>query len=294
MLDFPRIQFFIIALLSLIVFPLLTKNWKIHDTILTIGLIVALFIQGSYLINYTPLVSTEVPASIENPSPENMLTLMIANVKMSNRTAQPLLDLIEKNNPDIVLVMEVNEWWENALQPIAQKYPHKQESFNDVTYGMTLYSKYELTDMEINNLNHDKIPSFDCNVQLANGKIINLLTVHPPPPTYFENIPDNEGKEEKAMIKVGEKVKQTNTPTIVAGDFNDVAWSKTNTMTKAGGKLNDVRVGRGFYNSFDATNPLMRWPLDHVFVTKEFSLHQIKRLPKIGSDHFPIYVALVL
>ncbi|MBZ9651424.1 hypothetical protein LB454_05260 [Psychroflexus sp. CCL10W] len=38
----------------------------------------------------------------------------------------------------------------------------------------------------------------------------------------------------------------------------------------------------------------MRWPLDHYFVTQEFSLIDLQRLPEIGSDHFPLYVKFVL
>lgn len=38
----------------------------------------------------------------------------------------------------------------------------------------------------------------------------------------------------------------------------------------------------------------MRWTLDHVFVTEEFRLKKLERLPKIGSDQFPIFVELVL
>ena len=83
-------------------------------------------------------------------------------------------------------------------------------------------------------------------------------------------------------------------PTIVAGDLNDVVWSHVDELTETEHKLYDVRVGRGFYNSFDAENIILRWPLDHVFVTDEFRLKTLERLPKISSNHFPIFVELVL
>jgi len=294
MLDFPRIQFFIAAIVCLILCWLLTKKWQKHDTVIAVFLAVSIIIQSTYLINYTPLVSREVPDSSAQPKEEDLFSLLITNVKMSNRNAQPLLDIIEKKDPDILLTMEVDKWWDNALKTIEKKYPFTKESINEVTYGMTLYSKMELKNIEELNLNHEKIPTFLCTVTLANGKDIQLMTLHPPPPTYFQELPDNESKEEKTMILAGQKVVETKLPIVLAGDFNDVAWSKTNEMTKANGELNDVRVGRGFYNSFHADIFLMRWPLDHVFVTKEFKLHKLERLPKIDSDHFPIYVELEL
>jgi endonuclease/exonuclease/phosphatase (EEP) superfamily protein YafD len=34
----------------------------------------------------------------------------------------------------------------------------------------------------------------------------------------------------------------------------------------------------------------MKWPLDHFFVSEKFKVIEFKRLPKIGSDHFPLFV----
>ena len=54
----------------------------------------------------------------------------------------------------------------------------------------------------------------------------------------------------------------------------------------------DPRVGRGFYNTFDARRWYLRYPLDHVFHTRDFRLVELRILPFIGSDHFPVFVRL--
>ncbi len=54
----------------------------------------------------------------------------------------------------------------------------------------------------------------------------------------------------------------------------------------------DPRIGRGLYNSFHAEYPFLRFPLDHVFHSNHFGLVELKRLPYIGSDHFPLLVVL--
>ena len=97
-----------------------------------------------------------------------------------------------------------------------------------------------------------------------------------------------------ALKKLGKEIEDRKLPTLIAGDLNDVVWSHVDALTGTQNLLYDVRVGRGFYNSYNAENIFMRWPLDHVFVTKEFRLKKLERLSKIGSDHFPIYVELVL
>jgi hypothetical protein len=40
--------------------------------------------------------------------------------------------------------------------------------------------------------------------------------------------------------------------------------------------------------------PWMRWPLDHLFHDPAFRLVEMDRLPKIGSDHFPMWFVLAL
>jgi hypothetical protein len=37
---------------------------------------------------------------------------------------------------------------------------------------------------------------------------------------------------------------------------------------------------------------MVRWPLDHFFHSKHFTLQKITRLPSMGSDHFPLLTRL--
>lgn len=295
MLDFPRIQFFVISCLGLVLLTIVIKKWQWYDYLLVLALVGGITVQCSYLIDYTPLVSEAVPSvQAETFSSDDRISILMVNVKMTNRNAKPLLELIAYRNPDLIVAMEVDDWWDRQLQSIETQYPYSQETINSVTYGMTLYSKCRFEDIKVNYLHNQKVPSFESIVELKNGKHVLLYTIHPVPPTHYEDLPDNEGNQEAAMVKLGKKIENATLPVIVAGDFNDVSWGRTNQLTETDGLLHDVRVGRGFYNSYNADNFLVRWPLDHIVVTEEFRLVHLERLSEIGSDHFPIYAELVL
>ena len=71
-----------------------------------------------------------------------------------------------------------------------------------------------------------------------------------------------------------------------------MAWSRTTDLFIKLSRLLDVRRGRGFYNTFNAKSRVMRFPLDHIFISPEFRLVQMKVLDHVGSDHFPVSVTL--
>ena len=294
MLDFPRIQLFFVTFITLVLLAITVKRWRWYSSLLIAGLISGLLINGYFLINYTSLVPVEVPLAGELNSYDEKIGIFLTNVKMSNRKAEPLKDLIALKNPDLILAMEIDKWWNKELQGLKKEYPYSHHVINEVAYGMVLYSKLPIEDIEVHYLNNENVPSFESILVLPKGQKIKLYCVHPVPPVYFEKLPDNVGQKENALVQMGHKIKSRNLPVLVAGDLNDVVWSRIDKLTGTNNLLFDIRVGRGFYSSYNAENIFNRWPLDHVFVTNEFRLKKLELLPHIGSDHFPYYVELVL
>jgi endonuclease/exonuclease/phosphatase (EEP) superfamily protein YafD len=114
--------------------------------------------------------------------------------------------------------------------------------------------------------------------------------VHPEPPVITH---DTKGRDSEIAL-IGIEAAKDDLPAIVTGDLNDVAWSTTTRRFQRLSGLLDPRVGRGFFNTFSATMPWMRWPLDHLFHDARFRLVEMARLRKIGSDHFPMWFVLTL
>ena len=158
----------------------------------------------------------------------------------------------------------------------------------DNTYGMMLLSKLPLTDSAVNFLVKDDIPSIFNRFTLPSGSIIDFYGVHPEPPK-----PGTDTYElDTELLIIGKKIRESNNPTIVAGDLNDVGWSSTSKLFRKYSGLVDPREGRGLFNTYSVSIPLLRYPLDHIFYSREFGLITLKKLEDIGSDYFPLLIGL--
>ncbi|MEJ7662245.1 MAG: endonuclease/exonuclease/phosphatase family protein [Hymenobacter sp.] len=207
---------------------------------------------------------------------------------ITNREAARLRQVVEAARPDVLLAMETNAWWVRALQPLRARYPYRIELPREDSYGMVLYSRLPLTNTRVQDLAAARRAFHPHYAAPAGGRAVLFYGVHPTPPIPSDKYPDGVGRRSIALEQVAAFVRQRPQPAIVAGDFNDVPWSGTTHKLSRGGTLLDTRRGRGFYATFDANSRLMRWPLDQFFVTPQFRVVSLQRLPDVGSDHFPI------
>jgi endonuclease/exonuclease/phosphatase (EEP) superfamily protein YafD len=123
-------------------------------------------------------------------------------------------------------------------------------------------------------------------IKLESGDKVKVFAIHPTPPVPNENPKSTD--RDAGILMVGKKVKDNNKPTLVIGDLNDVGWSYTSELFLKISGLLDPRRGRGMFSTFHAKYFFLRWPLDHIFVSKHFTLDNLKIHKSIGSDHFPI------
>ena len=224
------------------------------------------------------------------------LRIITANVLMQNRRTDVYRRLFADLQPDLILLTEPDRWWADQMQYLKATYPHVVECPLENTYGMILYSRLPLVDPQLRFLVKEQIPSIKTRVRLPSGRAIWLYAVHPEPPASLkpDKTPRGSGPRDVELLLLAEELEKLNEPTVVVGDFNDVAWSHTTRLFKRLSRLLDPRRGRGMFNTFHANYPPLRYPLDHLFHSEHMTLIDFRRLPHTGSDHFPIYAALQL
>ena len=286
MWDFPRIQIaavlFVVLAAAAALRPLGRRPWVLFLALL----VAALAWQLHWIWPYTPLVPTEARMAATCDESDR-LRLLVANVRVGNEQTAPLLALLEEMEPDVVLLVETDAGWERRLEGLRGTYPYLVGLAQDNGYGMHLLSRLELIEPEVRYLLEDYVPSIKAGIRLPSGSRIDLHGVHPKPPPLQDT-----ARRDAEMLIVGREVRREDAPAIVAGDLNDVAWSRTTRLFRRVGGLLDPRVGRGLFATYNANWPLLRWPLDHIFFEDSFLLLDVAVMPDIGSDHFPFFVDL--
>jgi endonuclease/exonuclease/phosphatase (EEP) superfamily protein YafD len=289
--DFPRLQLACAGFL-LIALQLSTLDLSRPLTwLLLISCLACVAYQSWWIWPYSFLHRKEV-LHVQESRPDNRIRVMIANVLMTNRNAGSLLQIIRAADPDVLVTVESDNWWQSQLAALDTDYRYSLKCPGENKYGMHLYSRLPLSDAQIRFLVEPDCPSMHALVTLRSGQQIQLHCLHPAPPSPTEN--DTSSERDAELIIVARQVAQADLPVIVTGDLNDVAWSATTRLFRKISGLLDPRVGRGMFNTFHAGYLFLRWPLDHLFHSRHFTLAKIRRLPGFGSDHFPILVELML
>lgn len=287
MFDFPKVQIVVLILVAIILaYVFVDLNW-IYKLPLLLMLTVDLVYQLQFVVPYTPLCKTEAKDSHKHTR-ENSFTLLVSNVRMANEDKARFNALVRKYNPDILLINEPDQKWAASISRLDVDFPYAIKYPQDNTYGMMLLSKLPLTESSVNFLVKDDVPSIFTKITLPSGSMIDFYGVHLKPPQ-----PGTDTAERKSELHIlSKKIRETKNPTLVAGDLNDVGWSVNLKQFRKYSEMVDPRQGRGFYNTYNVFLPLFRYPLDHIFYSREFGLVRLEKLESIGSDHFPMLISL--
>lgn len=288
--DYPRLQTFGTALIALAWYFLFYYAPGRNANIFIGLFVIVIVVQGYKAWPYTAFAARQVATVGPGHDDASLISIYISNVLQANDQYHLTIQKIRNYMPDVVVTTETNHVWQEKLTVLHEHYPHRIAVPQNNRYGMHLFSKLPLRNEEVRYLIKENIPSVRTELQLRNSSWITLFVVHPRPPAPTE-ADDSEARDAEIVLVARQACKETG-GVIVAGDFNDVAWSGTTRQFRELSGLLDPRRGRGFYNTYHAKYPIFRWPLDHIFHSKHFSLKVIQRGGDVNSDHFPMYVQL--
>lgn len=281
--DFVRLQSLFIQLLLLLMFFYFENEYTTFSWILLTALLSSIIYQCFKVFPYSSLF----PRRRSHATSAGQVSVLAGNVLQTNSCYPDFVNEIKRFDPDIVLAMETNKNWENGLSEIENDYPHTVKVPLENFYGMHLYSKEELYNVEVKYQIEDDKPSIFFDFYTAENSPIHFCCLHPAPPSPTENETSKERDAE--LMLTGKRIRKLDMPTVVCGDMNDVVWSRTTRLFKKMTGMIDPRVGRGFFSTFHANYFFLRFPLDHLFHTSDLYVGKMIRSKNFGSDHFAMY-----
>lgn len=273
---------------------------------------------GLYALLFAVLAGATVWRTVEHTrsvaaaSPgETSLRIVATNLERLFLETPTLTGFLKKAEPDIMVFEETSWWlqerhWKNLGRPIGAvgEPPFPEHLFVGPLGDISVYSRFPI--LESKSIIVEQKPGQprqDIREILVlkldvDGRPVNLVAVHPSSPrseaqwirrqTYLERL--------EAVLK--DLQSQSDTETIVIGDWNLSPWSAY--FSNLFGRLNLHTAFAGGYPQttrffFDYR---LHWVLgavvDHVAVTPGLRFARVRLGPDIGSDHLPLMADIVL
>ena len=230
---------------------------------------------------------------VEQPPPgDTKIRIMSHNVLANNRSHEAVKKQVKEVDPDLLVVVEYDHTWQKALQTLIDDgtFPYSVQAPRWHGFGIAIFSKLPLTDMQTHQLTAEitDAPIVTAEFMVGDQKL-RLAGLHVFSPTTASRLMlRNEQLADAVDI-----LKQSDTPTIVMGDYNCVPWSPflEDFLNQTG--YRDSRVGFGYQGTWNAR---FRWvamiPIDHAFVSPEVHVHDRHIGEAAGSDHYPVVIDL--
>lgn len=176
------------------------------------GLLAFILLWGEYFL----------PFGQSRPDSEPQLTVMTYNVLANHAEVDPVIDTILAEDPDIVLIQELNNNLAAAVQSnLSFHYPYQVLAPQNNPRGIGTISKYPLkvVDWEAE---HEWISPLQVLDMIWNGRTVRVVNFHMHPTT---KIAPREALANEFRLREGQardliQISQAGYPTILGGDAN--------------------------------------------------------------------------
>jgi len=163
--DFPRFQIALLALVVLVVTPLSRPPEGLFDWMLLGSLVGVLLWQSTWVGPYLPGAPRAVKSCDERVE-SNRIALLTTNVLQKNRDVHRLIEIIREADPDLILTVEVDQWWTERLsEGLTARYPNKISYPLSNGYGLALFTRLELIEPRVQFILDEAIPSVKTGVR---------------------------------------------------------------------------------------------------------------------------------
>jgi endonuclease/exonuclease/phosphatase (EEP) superfamily protein YafD len=296
------------------IFPLeLLTHFQVHYFWLTIWLIflsiglwqrqrlrslVPLYILLFALtINGLELATWYLPNERLTADKTNIFKVMSYNILVENFEVDRIANSISSVDPNLVLIIEVDPLMkQNIEERIGTKFPY---SFQSPGGGMAIFSKLPLEDSRGEQFSGSDATNLVTHLKYRDRRI-KIIGTHPLVPVKANLFV----RRNLHLNSIATHLERESQPTILMGDFNLTPWSPYYRQFIDRTKLHNTRLGFGILPTWIRPSttvnlpqlliPILNIPIDHIFVSKDFTVARTYTGDNGNSDHAPIISELVI
>lgn len=229
-----------------------------------------------------------LPAAAEDTTGLATLRIVSLNVLSDNTDTGRTLGYLGRCGADVVVLLEVNDAWAEAVARLEPLYPHKVIHPREDHFGIAVLSRLPLARERVEPLAEGP-PVVSVELPVGRAGCL-LMAAHPQPPIAA----DWSARRDAQLAAIGDLAATEARPVIVAGDLNATPWSHGFRQLVRLRGLGDSAVGHGVQATWNARRWVPRIPIDHVVVSPEVRVISRRVGPDVGSDHLPIEATLAI
>lgn len=211
------------------------------------------------------------------------LHMMQFNLNFRNKEMSRLKHYLRQSEIEVVTLQEVTAKHKEALETLKDLFPYQTYCDFQAVGGVAILSKFPFVSGSL-------VCGKDGLVKVrikAKDKDINIISIH-----LYWPYPHTQYAQVQRLKSVLSKLKGS---TVIAGDFNAVAWSHTTEMIE---QASDTNVVEGLRFSINLPKiipflPRLMLPIDQVLVSRDLEVFDIFVEKSLGSDHLPIISTIV-
>lgn len=235
-----------------------------------------------------PIVGYLVPEGASHPQEAPVLRALSLNAWFRNSDPLRLVDYIETSAADVVVLQEVSESKARALSARLESYPHVYVEGAGET-DVVLFSRWPITQAQVVQLAEGGVAALRADIAW-HGETIVIVGVH-----LHWPIGSRSSARRNAELNGLAVFAQAQTgPVVLLGDFNVTPWSPHFKAFVQASRLRDCALGHGLDPTWPSQLLLLGIRIDHCFMSPHWRALDAHVGPRVGSDHRPIIVDLIL
>lgn len=226
----------------------------------------------------------------QSPAQGFSLRVMSFNVRYGSSSYAALIDLVQRETPDVLCLYETTDAWQRHLEPLADGFAFSLFSRGERPYsGIACFSRDRPVRVEPPSRSGDAAPWMRLYFE-RQGVAYSVVGAHLEDPVFRASA----SRRNHQLGLLADSLSKDVNPVIVVGDFNLSPFSPHSLDFESAADLFDCSRGRSLAPTWPAGFAPLWIQIDRCFARPGIGVSRYDVGPAIGSDHYPLLMEFVV